>query len=102
MRRGGVLYQNSHLFCKTAARRAAVLQLNPSVPGSPRNLFRGVVFGRVKSAFGDEIRFVGEIRFEIIERESARELNNQCGIIRRMLIASINTTKEHMNNNNKT
>ena len=32
---------------------------------------------------------------ELIERETAKELYNQCGTIRRMLIASINTAKEN-------
>ncbi len=38
------------------------------------------------------------IKSEIIDRESAKELYNQCGTIRRMLIASINTTKDNLNN----
>ena len=42
------------------------------------------------------------VKSEIIEKEYAKELYNQCGTIRRLLIASINTTKEHMNNNDKT
>ena len=34
------------------------------------------------------------VKSELIERDVARELYNQCGTIRRMLIASINTAKE--------
>ena len=34
------------------------------------------------------------VKSELIERETAKELYNQCGSIRRMLIASINTAKE--------
>ena len=34
------------------------------------------------------------VKAELIEREVAKELYNQCGTIRRMLIASINTAKE--------
>ena len=34
------------------------------------------------------------VKSELIERELAKELYNQCGTIRRMLIASINTAKE--------
>ena len=33
----------------------------------------------------------------MIGRESAKEIYNQCGTIRRMLIASINTTKDNLN-----
>ncbi len=33
------------------------------------------------------------VKSELIERETAKELYNQCGTIRRMLIASINTAK---------
>ncbi|MBP5208365.1 MAG: four helix bundle protein, partial [Clostridia bacterium] len=40
------------------------------------------------------------VKSEIIDRETAKELYNQCGTIRRILIASINTTKEHMNDGN--
>ena len=35
------------------------------------------------------------VKSELIERETAKELYNQCGTIRRMLIASINTAKEN-------
>ena len=35
------------------------------------------------------------VKSELIERETAKELYNQCGSIRRMLIASINTAKEN-------
>ena len=35
------------------------------------------------------------VKSELIERELAKELYNQCGTIRRMLIASINTAKEN-------
>jgi hypothetical protein len=31
----------------------------------------------------------------LLDREIAKELYNQCGTIRRMLIASINTVKEN-------
>ena len=34
------------------------------------------------------------VKSELIERETAKELYNQCGTIRRMLIASISTAKE--------
>lgn len=34
-------------------------------------------------------------RSELLEREHARKLRNDCGTIRRMLIASINTAKEN-------
>ena len=37
------------------------------------------------------------VKSEILDRENAKELYNQCGTIRRMLIASINTTKENLN-----
>ena len=40
------------------------------------------------------------VKSEIIDRETAKELYNQCGTIRRILIASINTTKDHMNDSN--
>ena len=35
------------------------------------------------------------VKSELIEREAAKDLCNQCGSIRRMLIASINTAKEN-------
>ena len=35
------------------------------------------------------------VKSELIDREIARELYNQCGTIRRILIASINTAKEN-------
>ena len=35
------------------------------------------------------------VKSELIEREVAKELYNQCGSIRRMLIASVNTPKEN-------
>ena len=35
------------------------------------------------------------VKSELIDREIAKELCNQCGTIRRMLIASINTAKEN-------
>ena len=34
------------------------------------------------------------VKSELIDREIAKELYNQCGTIRRILIASINTAKE--------
>ena len=37
------------------------------------------------------------VKTEIIERESTKELYNQCGTIRRLLISSINTAKAHNN-----
>lgn len=37
------------------------------------------------------------IKSEIIDRDTAKDLYNQCGTIRRMLIASINTTKDNLN-----
>ena len=35
------------------------------------------------------------VKSDLIEREIAKELYNQCGTIRRILIASINTAKEN-------
>ena len=35
------------------------------------------------------------VKSELLNREVAKELYNQCGTIRRMLISSINTAKEH-------
>ena len=35
------------------------------------------------------------VKSELIDREMAKNLYNQCGTIRRMLIASINTAKEN-------
>ena len=35
------------------------------------------------------------VKSELMDREIAKELYNQCGTIRRMLIASINTAKEN-------
>ena len=35
------------------------------------------------------------VKSEVLNRESAVDLYNQCGTIRRMLIASINTAKEN-------
>ena len=35
------------------------------------------------------------VKSELLNREIAKELYNQCGTIRRMLIASINTAKEN-------
>ena len=37
------------------------------------------------------------VKSEIIDRKTAKELYNQCGTIRRILIASINTTKDNLN-----
>ena len=37
------------------------------------------------------------VKSDMIGRESAKEIYNQCGTIRRMLIASINTTKDNLN-----
>ncbi len=37
------------------------------------------------------------VKSEIIDRETAKDVYNQCGTIRRMLIASINTTKVSLN-----
>lgn len=36
------------------------------------------------------------VKSDIIERETAKDLYNQCGTIRRLLIASINTAKENI------
>ena len=38
------------------------------------------------------------VKAELLNREAAVVLYNQCGTIRRILIASINTAKENMNN----
>ena len=35
------------------------------------------------------------VKSDLLDREIAKELYNQCGTIRRMLIASINTAKEN-------
>ena len=35
------------------------------------------------------------VKSELLDREIAKDLYNQCGTIRRMLIASINTAKEN-------
>lgn len=37
------------------------------------------------------------VKSEIIDRETAKDVYNQCGTIRCMLIASINTTKDDLN-----
>ena len=37
------------------------------------------------------------VKSELLNREIAKELYNQCGTIRRMLISSINTAKENAN-----
>ena len=37
------------------------------------------------------------VKSELLNREVAKELYNQCGTIRRMLISSINTAKENAN-----
>lgn len=37
------------------------------------------------------------VKSELIEREAAKDLYNQCGTIRRMLINSINTAKVNRN-----
>ena len=37
------------------------------------------------------------VKSGILERDEAKAIYNQCGAIRRMLIASINTTKDHLN-----
>jgi four helix bundle protein len=37
------------------------------------------------------------VKSELLNRETAKELYNQCGTIRRMLISSINTAKENAN-----
>ena len=36
------------------------------------------------------------VKSELLDREIAKDLYNQCGTIRRMLIASINTAKENL------
>lgn len=36
------------------------------------------------------------VKADILDREEARDLYNQCGTIRRLLIASITTAKENM------
>ena len=37
------------------------------------------------------------VKSELLNREIAKELYNQCGTVRRMLISSINTAKENNN-----
>ena len=37
------------------------------------------------------------VKSEIIDRDTAKDVYNQCGTIRRMLIASISTTKDNLN-----
>ena len=39
------------------------------------------------------------VKSELLDREVAKDLYNQCGTIRRILIASINTAKENKNGN---
>ena len=39
------------------------------------------------------------VKAELADREAVKPLYNQCGTIRRILIASINTAKEHDNKN---
>ncbi len=41
------------------------------------------------------------VKSEIIDRDSAKLIYNQCGTIRRMLIASINTVKGNESKSNK-
>ena len=41
------------------------------------------------------------VKSELMDREIAKDLYNQCGTIRRMLIASINTAKENSNDGKK-
>ena len=36
------------------------------------------------------------VKADVLDREIAKDLYNQCGTIRRLLIASINTAKENM------
>ena len=36
------------------------------------------------------------VKAEVLDRDVAKDLYNQCGTIRRLLIASINTSKENM------
>ena len=36
------------------------------------------------------------VKADILNRKEAKELYNQCGTLRRLLIASINTAKENM------
>ena len=38
------------------------------------------------------------VKSDIINRETAKDIYNQCGTIRRLLVASINTAKENINN----
>ena len=51
----------------------------------------------LKECFETEYWIEVFVKSEIIDRDSVKGLYNQCGTIRRMLIASINTVKEHMN-----
>ena len=37
------------------------------------------------------------VKSEIIDKETAKDVYNQCRTIRRMLIASVNTTKDNLN-----
>ena len=41
------------------------------------------------------------VKSDLLNREEAKEIYNECGTIRRMLISSINTAKEKADNNSK-
>ena len=51
----------------------------------------------LKECYETEYRFEVFVKSEIIDRDTTKDLYNQCGTIRRMLIASINTTKDSLN-----
>ena len=50
----------------------------------------------VKECYETEYWLELFVKSELLDREIAKDLYNQCGTIRRMLIASINTAKENM------
>lgn len=54
----------------------------------------------LKECFETEYWIELFVKSDIIDRELAKELYNECGTIRRILIASINTAKEKINEKN--
>ena len=51
----------------------------------------------LKECFETEYWIELFVKSELLNREISKELYNQCGTIRRMLISSINTAKENAN-----
>ena len=50
----------------------------------------------LKECYETEYRLELFVKSELLDREVAKDLYSQCGIIRRMLISSINTAKENL------